>query len=155
MIVRLADFLRLTLQNSGAQQVDFQQELEFLRCYLEIEKVRFQDRLTVHMHIAPDTLRVLVPNLILQPIVENAIRHGIAPRSSPGVLEISSHRENGTLQVRIRDNGGGLPANFKAGLGLSNTRARLEQCFGTSYKFLLENAQGGGAEVIMEIPANE
>ncbi len=154
MIVRLADFLRLTLQNSGAQDVDLQQELEFLRCYLEIEKVRFQDRLTVQLNIDPETLHMRIPNLILQPIVENAIRHGIGPRSSPGVVEISTTRKNGMLQVRIRDNGAGLPESFQAGVGLSNTQARLQQSFGESYRFSLENGSTGGVEVIMEIPAS-
>jgi two-component system, LytTR family, sensor kinase len=155
MIVRLADFLRLTLQNSGAQQVDVQQELEFLRCYLEIEKVRFQDRLTVLMNIDPDTLHLRIPNLILQPIVENAIRYGIAPRSCPGIVEISTSRIDGKLQVRIRDDGPGLPDTFEAGLGLTNTMARLEQSFGAEYRFTLENSSAGGVEVFMEIPAQQ
>ena len=155
MIVRLADFLRLTLQNSGAQDVALQQELEFLRCYLEIEKVRFQDRLTVNMDIAPETLQMRIPNLILQPIVENAIRHGIAPRSTPGVLDIRTIRKNGTLQVRIRDNGAGLPEDFQAGVGLSNTLSRLQQSYGDSFRLVLENSDTGGAEVVMEIPSNE
>jgi len=155
MIVRLADFLRLTLRNSGTQDVDLQQELEFLRCYLEIEKVRFQDRLTVLMNIDPGTLNLRIPNLILQPIVENAIRYGIASRSSPGTVEITTKRKNGMLQVRIRDDGPGLPATFQEGVGLSNTKARLEQSFGESYRFVLENASEGGVEVVLEIPAHE
>ena len=155
MIVRLADFLRLTLQNSGAQEVDVQQELEFLRCYLEIEKVRFQDRLTVQLNIDPRTLHLKIPNLILQPIVENAIQHGIATRSSKGILEITTTRVDGTLQVRISDNGPGLPQGFHAGIGLTNTKARLQQSFGESYRFLLENSNSGGLNVLMEIPAYE
>jgi two-component system LytT family sensor kinase len=155
MIVRLADFLRLTLKNSGAQEVDVQQELEFLRCYLEIEKVRFQDRLTVQLNIDPRTLHLKIPNLILQPIVENAIQHGIATRSSKGILEISTTRVDGTLQVRISDNGPGLPHGFQAGIGLTNTKARLQQSFGESYRFLLENSNSGGLNVLMEIPAYE
>lgn len=154
MIVRLADFLRLTLQNSGTQDVDLQQELEFLRCYLEIEKVRFQDRLTVEMNIDPDTLRMRVPNLILQPIVENAIRHGIAPRSSPGTVEISTTKTNGILRVQIRDNGPGLPDQFREGVGLSNTQSRLRQTYGESYRFSLKNSSSGGAVAILEIPAH-
>jgi two-component system LytT family sensor kinase len=155
MIVRLADFLRLTLHNSGAQDVDLRQELEFLRCYLEIEKVRFQDRLTVQMNIDPATLHMRIPNLILQPIVENAIRHGIAPRSSPGTVEISTMKNNGMLRVLIKDNGPGLSDGFKEGVGLSNTKARLQQSFGDSYRFILENVPTGGAEVILEIPAHD
>ncbi|MCI0414030.1 histidine kinase [bacterium] len=155
MIVRLADFLRLTLQNSGTQDVDLQQELEFLRCYLEIEKVRFQDRLTVRMNIDPATLNLRIPNLILQPIVENAIRYGIASRSSPGTVEITTARKNGMLQVRIRNDGPGLPDAFQEGVGLSNTKKRLEQSFGESYRFVLENVLEGGVEAILEIPVHE
>jgi len=155
MIVRLADFLRLTLQNSGAQEVDVQQELEFLRCYLEIEKVRFQDRLTVHLDIDPKTLHMKIPNLILQPIVENAIQHGIATRSSHGVVQIVTARVDGRLQVRITDNGPGLPDNFQAGIGLTNTKARLRESFGDRYRFSLENSTKGGVEVLMEIPEHE
>ena len=154
MIVRLADFLRLTLHNSGAQDVDLQYELEFLRCYLEIEKVRFQDRLTVRMNIDPATLQMRIPNLILQPIVENAIRHGIATRSTPGTVEISTMKNDGMLRVLIRDNGPGLSKTFQEGVGLSNTKARLQQSFGESYRFSLENVPAGGAEVILEIPAH-
>jgi two-component system, LytTR family, sensor kinase len=86
MITRLGDFLRLTLENSGSQEVTLQQEMEFLRCYLEIERIRFQNRLVTRMDISPQSLEAKVPNLILQPIVENAIRHGIAPRSTTGLL---------------------------------------------------------------------
>src|SRR5262252_8732037 len=90
MLARLGDFLRLTLDNSGAEEVTLQEELEFLRCYLEIEQVRFQDRLMVRMEIQPETLEAMVPNLILQPIVENAIRHGIVQEVGKGRIEIHS-----------------------------------------------------------------
>ena len=134
MISRLGDFLRLTLENSGTQEVTLQQELEFLSCYLEIERIRFM--------IASPPIWISnrkrstrwSPNLILQPIVENAIRHGIAPRSTPGRIEIRAERENGTLRIQVQDNGPGLPKDsgpeqnlFKHGLGLVNTRARLTQ----------------------------
>src|SRR5436853_223145 len=125
MISRLGDFLRLTLENSGSQEVTLEQEMEFLRCYLEIERIRFQDRLTTRVHVDADALDTHVPNLILQPIVENAIRHGIAPRSTPGEIEIHAKQEDGFLRIQVRDNGPGLPKNrnadslFKKGLGLS------------------------------------
>ena len=159
MIARLGDFLRLTLENSGEQEVSLQKELEFLTCYLEIERVRFQDRLTTSLEVEPDALDTPVPNLILQPIVENALRHGVAQTRGPGRVEISAKRENGSLRIRVWDNGPGLKAitrpddGLKVGLGLSNTRARLEQLYGASHRFELENAPGGGLLVTLEIPA--
>ena len=161
MIARLGDFLRLTLENSGAQEVSLQKELEFLTCYLEIERVRFQDRLTTSVEVEPAALDAPVPNLILQPIVENALRHGIAQTRGPGRVEISAKRDNGSLRIRVRDNGPGLAAitrqddGLKEGLGLSNTRARLEQLYGAAHRFELENAPGGGLLVTLEIPAAE
>jgi two-component system LytT family sensor kinase len=144
MIARLGDFLRLTLENSGAQEVSLQKELEFLTCYLEIERVRFQDRLTTSVEVEPAALDAPVPNLILQPIVENALRHGIAQTRGPGRVEISAKRANGSLRIQVRDNGPGLAAitrpddGLREGLGLSNTRARLEQLYGAAHRFELE-----------------
>jgi sensor histidine kinase YesM len=158
MIARLGDFLRLTLENSGAQEVTLQQEIEFLKCYLEIEHARFQDRLTVQMNIEPQTLEARVPNLILQPIVENAIRHGIAPRATPGRIEVLARRENGLLHVQVTDDGPGLQRDgnsansFKEGLGLANTRSRLQHLYGASHRFELTNATDGGLVVTLEIP---
>lgn len=158
MIARLGDFLRLTLENSGAQEVTLQEELEFLRCYLEIEQVRFQDRLTVRMEIEPQTLDARVPNLILQPIVENAIRHGIVAQIAPGRIEIRASQTNGMLQLQVKDNGPGLSSSqdsasrLRGGLGLSNTRARLEQLYGQSHRFDMSDAREGGLQVTLEIP---
>ncbi len=159
MIARLGDFLRLTLENSGTQLVTLQQELEFLKCYLEIERIRFQDRLTTTLNIDAQALDTQVPNLILQPLVENAIRHGIAPRSTPGRIEILAERKNGTLRIRIKDNGPGLAPgqnfdnNFREGVGLANTRARLEQLYGATHRFELANDPCGGLVVTLEIPS--
>src|SRR4029079_14035107 len=128
MIARLGDFLRLTLDNSGAHEVTLQKELEFLKCYLEIETIRFQDRLTVNMEVEPQALDARVPNLILQPIVENAIKHGIAPRAAPGRIDIRVRRASNLLEIEVEDNGRGMRANgksgkrIKEGVGLSNTR---------------------------------
>ena len=158
MITRLGDFLRLTLENSGSQEVTLEQEITFLRCYLDIERVRFQDRLTTRIDVAEQTLDAKVPNLILQPIVENAIRHGIAPRSTPGLIEIEAERQNSTLRIQVRDNGPGLPGHrtsenmFKKGLGLANTEKRLEQLYGAAHLFDLSNDPRGGLLVILEIP---
>jgi sensor histidine kinase YesM len=158
MLARLGDFLRMTLQNSGAQQVTLQEELEFLRCYLEIEHVRFHDRLTVNMRIEPATLEARVPNLILQPIVENAIRHGIVSRIAPGQIEISARLSDDALQLRVKDNGPGLGspeagrAIVKEGLGLANTRARLAQMYGPAHRFEMADAPEGGLQVTLTIP---
>jgi LytS/YehU family sensor histidine kinase len=159
MIARLGDFLRLTLENSGTQEVTLQQEMEFLRCYLEIEHIRFQDRMTTFVDVEPRCLDAQVPNLILQPIVENAIRHGIAPRSTPGRIEIRAEHKNSVLRIQVRDNGPGLSMNrsavnlFKEGLGLANTRARLQQLYGAAHRFELANDPQGGLIVTLEIPS--
>jgi two-component system LytT family sensor kinase len=160
MIARLGDFLRLTLENSGTQEVSLQKEMDFLKCYLEIERIRFQDRLTTLLDVEPQALDAQVPNLILQPIVENAIRHGIAPRSTPGQIEIQAKHFNGMLRIRVRDNGPGLSVNPTIkrtngkGLGLANTRARLEQLYGEAHHFELVNAPDGGLIVTLDIPVD-
>jgi sensor histidine kinase YesM len=158
MIARLGDFLRLTLDASAAQEVTLRQELEFLNCYLEIERIRFHDRLTTRLEVDPQTLDCRVPNLILQPVVENAIRHGVAPRSAPGHVEIRAERHGQTLRLQVRDNGAGLPADNSrrastgGGVGLANTRARLSQLYGASHRFELANDPRGGAIATIEIP---
>jgi two-component system, LytTR family, sensor kinase len=158
MLARLGDLLRLTLANSGAQEVTLQEELEFLRCYLEIERVRFQDRLTVSMDIEPLALDALVPNLILQPIVENAIRHGISSQIAPGRIEIRAARRGDMLQLQVKDNGPGIQSKTdnavpaREGVGLSNTRARLKQLYGPNHRFELSDAVGGGLQLTIEIP---
>jgi sensor histidine kinase YesM len=130
--------------------------LEFLERYLEIEQTRFRDRLQVRMEIESETLDARVPNLILQPLVENAIRHGIAPRSAPGWIEICAARDGETLQLQVRDNGPGLPptrqTTLKEGVGLANTRARLEQLYGAAQNFELSNRAEGGLLVSLTLP---
>jgi signal transduction histidine kinase len=156
MITRLSDLLRLTLENAGAQETPLRQELEFLERYLEIEQTRFRDRLQVKMEIEPETLDARVPNLILQPLVENAVRHGIAPRAAPGLIEISARRNENRLKLQVSDNGAGMPADkreqVKEGVGLANTRARLEQLYGADYRFELNNQDEGGLVVSLTIP---
>ncbi|HEX8164086.1 MAG TPA: histidine kinase [Pyrinomonadaceae bacterium] len=156
MLARLGDFLRLTLENSGAQEVTLQEELEFLRCYLEIERVRFQDRLDVSLEIAPGVLDARVPNLILQPLVENAIRHGIVQRVGSGRIEISASRDDRVLRLSVRDNGPGLRADAapgsRHGLGFALTRARLERLYGARQSLRFTDAPGGGLEVTLELP---
>jgi sensor histidine kinase YesM len=159
MITRLSDLLRLTLDNVGVQEVSLKQELDFLRQYLEIEQIRFQDRLTVKMDIDPATLDASVPNLILQPLVENAIRHGIAKRETDGRIELLTRRGNGVLLLQVRDNGPGLlqnqPSHSNNGIGLKNTQARLERLYGAAQKMELKNAAEGGLEVSITIPFRE
>ena len=157
MITRLGDFLRLTLENSGSMEVTLQQEIEFLNGYLEIERIRFQDRLTTDIHVDPEVLDVRVPNLILQPIVENAMRHAIG-NSTRGRVEITAVPRNGVVRIEVRDNGPGsqvdrtLEAPRGRGLGLANTRARLAGLYGNSANFELTNDPAGGLVVALEIP---
>jgi two-component system, LytTR family, sensor kinase len=156
MIARLSDLLRISLEDIGVQEVPLRQELEFLERYLDIERIRFADRLSVDMEIAPETLGARTPYLILQPLVENAIRHGIAPRSTPGRVTIRARRDTGTLILEIADDGPGLPpgaaAPAKDGVGISSTRARLEQLYGSAHRFELKNAASGGLVVTLVIP---
>ena len=156
MLTRLSDLLRASLDSAATHEVSLKEELEFLNNYLQIEQTRFQDRLTVRMNIDPAVLTATVPNLILQPLVENAIRHGIAPRAQPGVIDISAARENGMVRLKVCDNGAGLGTSGSAGvthgIGLANTQARLDQLYGTNHSFELHNADGGGLEVTILIP---
>src|SRR5262249_53036647 len=156
MIARLGDFLRLTLENSDQQLVTLKEETEFLRCYLDIEEVRFGDRLTVAFELEPQTLSAQVPHLILQPVVENAIQHAIAPRATRGHINIEAKRLNSSLRVEIKDNGPGIASNGdlleKQRVGLNNVRARLNQIYGSDFRFELMNAKDGGLTVVMEIP---
>lgn len=154
MIARLSQLLRLTLENVGVQEVRLAQELEFLEQYLEIERMRFSDRLQVRMHIPPETLDAWVPYLILQPLVENAIRHGIAPRSTPGSVEVRAEPANGNLLLHVCDDGPGIfpEAKLTEGVGISSTRARLERLYGSNHQFELRNAPNGGFVVTLAVP---
>lgn len=156
MIARLGDFLRLTLERPEHQTVSLDEELEFLRRYLEIEQVRFQDRLTVRFDIEPATLEAQVPHLILQPVIENAIRHGVAPRAAPGHIEVAARRVDGTLRLSVRDDGPGLdpkyPQGESTGVGLLNVRSRLARLYGGAYDFEVADAPGGGVAVLLAIP---
>jgi two-component system, LytTR family, sensor kinase len=156
MLARLSELLRMTLDDDGAQEVPLRKELEFNRGYLELEQIRLGDRLTTKLDIAPETLDASVPNLLLQPLVENAIRHGIAPYSAPGEICVHAHREKNTLHLRVTDSGPGLTGNKGAaggtGVGLQNTRARLRQLYGNAHRFELTNAEPGGLVVEIEIP---
>lgn len=154
MIVRLSELLRRALENVGTQEVPLRDELEFLRSYLEIEQVRFGPRLTVEFVVPADLLDVPVPNLILQPLVENAIKHGIAPHKAAGCVEIAARREGEMLVLSVRDNGAGnTPATATgAGLGLANTRARLGHLYGTRHRFEAGPLPEGGYAVHVGVP---
>jgi two-component sensor histidine kinase len=156
MLARLGDLLRLALSSSGTPEVQLREELAFLQRYLEIEQIRFRDRLHVDIDAEGEVLDALVPNLILQPLVENAIRHGLADRIEPGTIRITAHREGGGLMLAVEDDGPGLAAfGEREGIGLANTRARLAQLFGSAHRFSLESAPGGGLAVRMTIPLRE
>jgi two-component system, LytTR family, sensor kinase len=154
MLIRLSDLLRYALESTEEQEVTLRQELDFLERYIEIEKTRFGERLSVEKKIAPETLDGLLPNLLLQPIIENAIQHGIEPHARPGRIELSAARHGDFLQVEVRDNGGGLPKGPRPdeGIGLSNSRARLQQLYGSRARFQLDNAPGGGLAVTIVVP---
>jgi signal transduction histidine kinase len=152
-IGRLSDLLRLTLEYDGVQEVPLDQEIDFLERYLAIEKTRFGDRLTVGFQIAPDTVRAAVPAMILQPLVENAIKHGINRQRGPGMVEVSSSRGEGVLRLSVRDNGAGLRDQpGRKGVGLTNTRERLEKMYGSDFLLEIKNNDGGGVTAVVEIP---
>jgi two-component system, LytTR family, sensor kinase len=151
MLARLGDFLRLTLKNNGSEMSSLEQELQFLESYLQIEQVRFGDRLIVDIDVEPAALGAAVPSLILQPIVENAFRHAISKVES-GRLDIQGRRDSDQLELKVTDNGPGRRGEGADGLGLANTRARLQTQYGDDQSLLLENAAGGGLVVTIRIP---
>lgn len=159
MISDLSDLLRMSFENLEVQEIPLKQELEFLEKYLEIELTRFHDRLKVEMDISPDTLDASVPNMILQPLVENAIKHGIGPRSEGGKINIDAVRENGHLALTVRDDGLGVPFgdvdNLSEGVGISNTRRRLRHLYGDGHSFSLKNEERSGLAVNLVIPYKE
>jgi two-component system LytT family sensor kinase len=155
MIDRLSDLLRMSLRSS-AQEVSVKQELDILQSYLAIEETRFRDRLSVRIDIDPDVMDARVPHLLLQPLVENAVRHGIAPRARPGRIDLRVCRSGGHLQLEVQDSGDGLAPDkllaLNDGVGLGNTRARLGHLYGLDYRFFFENLPGGGFKVSVAIP---
>ena len=156
IVARLSELLRVSLEQSDSQEVPLRQELIFLERYLQIEQTRFQDRLAVQMEIESGLDNVLVPSLILQPLVENAIRHGIEPREDTGRVKIAARRLDGMLELKVSDNGPGLSeaevAPRREGVGLSNTRSRLSHLYGADHRFELTPASGGGLEARLLIP---
>jgi two-component system LytT family sensor kinase len=154
MLVRLGELLRITMSHTGAPQTSLRDELAFLERYLEIEQIRFRNRLEVSIVVDDEAIRAQVPSLILQPIVENAVRHGIEPQARPGRIELRGAREDGRLVLTVADNGAGLPAGGpkREGIGLANTRARLAELYGRDHHFELVNGAAGGLCVRIIIP---
>ena len=154
MIERLSDLLRITLRKVGVQEVELAEELEYLRAYLDIEQVHFGNRLRIEYRIDAAAMDVLVPTLILQPLVENAIRHGLEPMVRPGTLSIEAQADGDTLWLRVRDDGAGLPKNWKRreGVGLTNTRSRIDRLYGEQAALTVRENPGGGVLVDIYIP---
>jgi two-component system LytT family sensor kinase len=156
MLAKLSDLLRMALDLKGVQEVPLKDELDFLAKYLEIEQARFGERLTVRFEIDPATLDAHVPNLLLQPLVENSVRHAVAKRIEPGTIEVSARRIDDRLQLQVRDDGPGLPKGRTptagTGVGLANTRSRLEHLYGASQSLQFAEPSGGGLAVIVTIP---
>ena len=155
MLVGLSDLLRHALEHSDEQEIELKDELEFIRLYLNIQQMRFSDRLQIETDIDPKTLKALVPNLLLQPLAENALKHGLS-RSGTGLIRITSHIDNGDLHVSVSDNGAGLPDQWQLkssrGIGLANTIARLEQLYNGRHRLDIRNRDEGGVEVAIVIP---
>ena len=154
-LARFSDLLRAVLADMEAQEVTLARELEYLKLYLSIEQLRFSDRLRVDIDVDPELLDAAVPHMGLQPIVENAIRHGIGTRATSGTIEIRARRIGDSMQLVVRDDGpgfGAVGATGGMGLGLANTRARLRQLYGDAATLRTASAPGGGAVVTLELP---
>ena len=154
-LTRLSDLLRMTLDNLGQQEVTLKAELDFLSKYLQIEQTRFTDRLVIRFDVQAEALDTLVPNMLLQPLAENAIKHGISRKAGPGHLDITARREGEKLWMEVRDDGVGLSEDaltaLQKGIGVSTTRARLHHLFGADYRFEFHR-QTGGLAVVVVIP---
>ena len=156
MLVRLSELLRITMSHTGAPQTTLREEVAFLERYLDIERIRFRNRLEVNISIDEEAIDALVPSLILQPIIENAVRHGIETQSRIGRVELRGVRDAGQLILTVSDNGSGMPEGEpkREGIGLANTRARLRELYDDMQKFELVNRAEGGLCVRMTIPFN-
>ncbi len=156
MVAGLGELLRSSLDDSAGQEVPLAAELGFVRRYLAIEEFRFSDRLRIEVDVPEELLEAEVPNLILQPLVENAIRHGVAKSSVSGLVRITARRENGWLELSVEDDGPGLPAGWRpdagGGIGLRNVRSRMEQLYGSRQEFVLQNVEPQGAAARLRIP---
>ncbi len=152
MIARLSDLLRSTLEQGDAQEVTLEREIEFLRLYVETMKARFEERLEVDVEASLETRAALVPPLVLQPLVENSIKHGADGQTSNVRVEVRAARENGSLRLEVRDHGPGMPSKQSNGIGLSTTAERLERLYGGTHRLNLRNADDGGLIVTVQVP---
>ena len=154
MVQKLGDLLRLTLDDVEAQEVPLWRELEFLRLYLSIEQIRFEDRLRVRIAPSSTLSEVLVPHMVLQPIVENAVRHGLGQSEEAVTIEVVAARSNGSLNLIVSDDGPGLlaPRPGRSGIGLANTRNRLTRLYGDSAHLAIDPAAGRGVRVTITLP---
>jgi two-component system, LytTR family, sensor kinase len=157
MIEHLGDLLRLSLESKDRQEVALAEEMEFLEHYVAIQKIRFGEHLKIEIAVTPEARTASVPSLFLQPLVENAIRHGVSRRASGGTVEISAARVDGRVKIRVADDGVGLPAGWNlqesAGLGLTATRERIAGLYpDAGSRFVIRNREGGGTEVEVDLP---
>ncbi len=154
MLIRLSELLRITMNRSGQPLSTVRDEIAFIQKYLEIENIRFSDRLTFKIQVDPAVLEAKIPSLVIQPLVENAIRHGIEPHPRPGHIEVSVLPGTEGVQLEVRDNGGGMPAGgfTREGIGISNTRERLRELYGDRHGFVLANHPDGGLLVRLTLP---
>jgi two-component system, LytTR family, sensor kinase len=154
MLVRLSELLRITMSHTGAPKTTLREEVAFLERYLDIEKIRFRNRLDVVISVDDDAIDAQVPSLILQPMVENAMRHGVEPHARMGLVELRGARSGENLVLTVADNGSGIPSEGikREGIGVANTRARLLELYGARQKFELVNRAEGGLCVRITIP---
>jgi two-component system LytT family sensor kinase len=156
MLARLSSFLRYTLVNEPAGKVTLAQEVETLKLYLEIEKMRFEDRLRPHFRVDPETIGARLPSLLLQPLIENAIKYAVTPSEDGADIWITANREGQGVRIEVADNGDGsapeLSASPSTGVGLANIRDRLSQAYGGAHRFETRKNERGGFSVILEIP---
>jgi two-component system, LytTR family, sensor kinase len=152
MVARLSDMLRIALDRSGEREVSLRDELELLAPYLEIQQIRFSDRLDVRVDVEPDALDALVPSLVLQPLVENAVRHGVAPLARGGTVVVAARREGDRLEVEVSDTGRGLADGYREGIGLANARALLAHASGGAATFAIERGPDGGTVARISTP---
>ena len=158
MITQLGDMFRFAFRKDKAQEISLAEELDFLKAFLQIHQTLMGNRLRVEWKIEPDTLSALVPNLILQPLVENSVRHGIAPLEGGGRVEVCAKRQNGQLVLQVRDSGLGMwsrEVQTDGGVGLANTRARLKNLYGAAHRFEIAVLPGEGTDVSIELPFRE
>jgi two-component sensor histidine kinase len=153
MISQLSELLRSTLQDSDAQEVPLEHEVRTLELYLDIMRRRFEENLKVEIRVAPELQKALVPQLLLQPLVENSIRHGIDPASNAVSVTVTAEREGEDIRLEVRDSGRGMPEPpVRRGKGLTNTAERLHQLYGPRHRLELRNCEGGGLLVTVAVP---